>query len=99
MISKGQTMNIFLYAQEGVDNPVLDTLIGEDEATFYVRENAVLDKAMEFGEVYPATWNPETLSMTTDLGHPGSVITITFPMGTEIKVACAAMQKAVGELI
>lgn len=92
-------MNIFIYGQEGVDNPVLDTLIGEDESTFSGRENAVMDKAMEFGEVYPATWNPDTFSMTTDLGHPGSIITITFPMHTEIKVACAAMQKAVGELI
>lgn len=92
-------MNIFMYAQEGIEDEMLDTLIGEDASTFSVRENSLIEKAMEFGEVWSATWDPNTFTMTTDLCNPESIIAIAFPKDTDVKIACKAMRRAIGELL
>ena len=93
-------MNVFMPAVP-VDQmgDVVAELIGVDESTFSVREEARVEDACVRGDLYPADWDPETRTISSDVGHPGAKVSLTLPEGTTSREAVIALAAAIRTII
>lgn len=93
----------FVPLEAGPTDPVrrgmLDALVGEDAATFSPREQALVDSAVDHGELYWATVEPcpegKGWVVSTDMGHPEATVRLWVPAYTPHKRALEALDAAV----
>lgn len=97
---------IFIPGESGPRDPYrlarLRALVGEDTATFSSREQATVDKAHAHGECYWARITepaPNQVLLETDLGDPGSKITLCAPRGFSNRRLLAALDAAAQVLL
>lgn len=76
-------------------------LLFVDRSEYSSREAAVINKAMDYGLVYPADYivKEETFVLVSDLGDPGTKVSVEFPGFVSLKIASIAMAAVIDKLM
>lgn len=97
---------VFMFCRDLEDNhprkAQIEELMSVPMDSMSVREQAVMDKAMDDGDIYWANVSTNvdgSFDISTDLGSPDSNIMVRFPKHVPESTALKALQKLVNEVM
>ena len=100
-----KTSTIFI-SESGPTDPrehaLLEALVGEDIDTFSTREMAVIDRALMYGECYPATIVREEgcdAVVSTEMDGPGTLVSLSAPNYVSNRQMLEALDAAIQVLL
>lgn len=94
--------NIHIPCGDYKEDPLIEELMFVEMSEWSSRERARMEKAMDFGELYPATLElleNDSYRIVTDLGAPDAIVAFEFPSFVELKQAAKVIQIATRELV